>query len=860
MCVAAFSQSTTVTLYATGTATSHTTGWVSNTGIYTEPAIRSSFAGTKPRGYAVFNLAGLPPAATITSCTIGYNVAAMTIGTAATCKTFGFSGDLSTLTGTPAVMYADMIAGTQISAVNYGATTGNHTIATTAAGNTYLASQFGSKVSISWTCSAGTTNYTTITGETGTAATTGAHAPYMTITYNCTGVSGVTATALPTPICAGNTVTLTAGGTGTTSYSWSGPGGYSSTVMNPTFTAATTSAGVYTLTAYNSGGCPTTVTTNALVVNPTPGAISGPSSICSNDSVVLTDALGGGAWSSTNTAAATISVTGLLKGVAAGTTTISYVIPGTGCYTTLVETIRPIPAGITGPSTVCPGGPTITLNDVTLGGTWSSTPATIGTINTTSGLFTSGTSGTATITYTSTVNCLATTVVTVLPLPLPISGQLKECSGSSVTLTDATLGGGTWSSSNIPVATVDSITGIVTGAATGTTVISFVTSCGYITAIDTSVAVPAPIVGRDSTCVGSYTTFADIPTGGTWTSSSSAIATVLPGSGIITGVAAGTAVITYTIPPGCSAIAVVHVLPLPPAIGGITHLCPGTTTGLFDGVTGGTWSSLEPFVASVGATTGVVTGIMADTADIVYTDAQGCKTMTTITVNPLPAPIVGGITVCATSLDTVYDATLGGVWSSGSTGVATVSPTGVVTTISGGVAIIKYTLPLTGCAVSKSFTVNPLPAPIVTYNAGDNTFYTDTFYTSYQWYCTVQNLIPGATVYKTAGLYDGNYWVVVTDTNGCTGESALFAYNTAMGVASHNNTLLRIYPNPANQVVYIESTIRVRAEITGIDGKMELRQAGAKEINISTLANGLYFISLYNDIGERLMVQKLIKE
>ena len=857
----AFSQSTTVTLYSTGLAGSYTTGFANTAGTRTDDIIRTTTSAASPRGYAVFNLAGLPVAATVTSCTIGYNVQTYTAGAAAACNTYGWAGDLSTVTvGT--TLHADMVAGALISTTDYGSSLGNHTILTNAAGYTFLGTNFGNKISICWT-GGGTNTYTRITGELGTAATTGAHAPYLTITYNCTGVSGVTASVSPNPACTGNTITLTAGGTGTTTYAWSGPGGYNSTLQNPTFTAATTSAGVYTLTAYNAGGCPTTVTTNALVVNPSPTVISGPTTICSYDTVLLTDGMSGGVWSSTNTAAATVSATGFLRGVAAGTTTISYKIAATGCYATLIDTVRPAPAAITGPGTVCPGGATISMNDATPSGNWTSSPVTIATAMTTgvnSGLITSGAPGTATITYTSPLNCVATTVVTVDPLPLPIAGALKECVGNTTTLTNTTIGGGTWSSSSTVIGSINSITGVLNDLVAGTTVITFTGSCGYITAIDTVVAVPIPIVGRDSACVGGFTTFADLPTGGIWTSNNTAVATVLTGSGIVSGVSPGTAIITYTIPPGCSAIALVNIVPLPPPITGVLHTCPGSTTVLGDGITGGTWSSAQGYVASVTATTGVVTGILADTANIIYTDPAGCRTRTTITVNPLPAAIVGGITVCATTIDTLFDATVGGVWSSGSTGVATVSPTGVVTTISGGIAIIKYTLPLTGCAVTKSFTVNALPAAIITYNAATNTLSTDTFYTSYQWYNTLQGLITGAITYKTAGTYTGNYWVVVTDTNGCTGTSAAFAYNTSMGVVNHNSTEVRIYPNPADQVVYIQSGVRVLAVISSVDGKTVMQQPDAKEINVSNLASGLYFISLYNDNGEKLIVQKLIKE
>jgi hypothetical protein len=214
------------------------------------------------------------------------------------------------------------------------------------------------------------------------------------------------------------------------------------------------------------------------------------------------------------------------------------------------------------------------------------------------------------------------------------------------------------------------------------------------------------------------------------------------------------------------------------------------------------------------------------------------------------------------STDTMYDATPGGVWSSGATSVATVNATtGVVSTLTGGTAKITYTLPSTGCEISRDFPVNFLPSPTVTYDWVTNTFFTDTFYYSYQWYDSLDGMISGATAFQTAALYNGYYWVVVTDTNGCTGASIRIPYNTSMaGVATQTKTMLRIYPNPANEVVYIESGIRVKAVISSVDGKTEMEQADAKELDISKLASGMYFISLYTDNGQRVMVQKLVKQ
>ena len=90
--------------------------------------------------------------------------------------------------------------------------------------------------------------------------------------------------------------------------------------------------------------------------------------------------------------------------------------------------------------------------------------------------------------------------VTVNPLPEVIIGTMSVCEGLSTALTDATPGG-TWSSSDPAVATVDAF-GSVTGVAPGTSVISYtlVTGCLRTTTVTVNPA-PAPTIsGLTSVC------------------------------------------------------------------------------------------------------------------------------------------------------------------------------------------------------------------------------------------------------------------------------------------------------------------------------------------------------------------------
>ena len=670
----------------------------------------------------------------------------------------------------------------------------------------------------------------------------------VTITVNDAGtISG------PSALCVGSSGPYTTTGSGGT-WSSSSPGIAS---IDPAGLATGLSQGVTSIIYTVPGGC---TSSYALTVNAAPVAISGTPVACPGTTTSLADASTGGTWSSSIPGTATIDAAGLVTGVAAGTTTIVY-NNGCGAPASIDVTINPNPPAITPANpTVCNGGATITVSDPSAGGTWSSSSpgvATATTISTNTGQVTGLVVGTTNISYTL-LGCSISTIVTVEPVPDPILGALRECQATSITLSDV-IGGGTWSSSTISVAIVDPVTGLVTGLTGGTTIITYTNTCGSVEAVDTCIPAPDTLTGVNNTCVGATTTFADLPLGGTWSSSNPSVATVLSGSGIVTGVTGGTADITYTIPPGCSNHKVVYINPLPGPINGSKQVCPGANTTLTDALHG-TWSSAQNYVATIGATTGIVTGVIPDTANITFTDTAGCSIGTTITVNPAPAQITGGITTCASSIDTVYDATAGGLWTSSNPGIATINSAGIISTVSGGTTIITYKI-ADGCTATKVVTVNSLPTALVTYDFATNTFFTDTFYTSYQWYDSLQGLIPGANSFQTAALYNGNYWVVVTDSNGCSATGIPVHYNVNMvGVHNQVAAILRVYPNPVTNTLYIESSVTVRAVIRSIDGKTEMEQADAKEINTGGLANGMYFISLYNESGACLMVQKLIKQ
>ena len=176
----------------------------------------------------------------------------------------------------------------------------------------------------------------------------------------------------------------------------------------------------------------------------------------------------------------------------------------------------------------------------------------------------------------------------------------------------------------------------------------------------------------------------------------------------------GSVTVSISTPPSVAAIA-----------GGALSVCVNSKTPAFtDATKGGVWSITPSVPALIGSGSasitsgGVVTGLTAGTVNVTYTVTSGCSASVTksLTINDLPAApasITGTTTVCAGSTTALADGTAGGVWSSSSTSVATVSGAGVVTGVAAGNTTIYYTVSnLSGCTnrVSATVTVNPRAA------------------------------------------------------------------------------------------------------------------------------------------------------
>ncbi len=495
------------------------------------------------------------------------------------------------------------------------------------------------------------------------------------------------------------------------------------------------------------------------------------------------------------------------------------------------------PAAITGTTTVCIGS-TTQLFDTTVGGVWSSVSTGVATISNPSmvspgGIISPVSAGTSLIIYTvsnGTCTNSVTQLVTVNPLPTATAGGpnsvCQSATPTALTLNGASIGGGTtsgaWSiisgggnlSSTAQTANPETITYTPAANYSGPVILRLTSnnpnSCGIATSDRTITVNPLPtvavITGTANVCVGSTTQLANATSFGSWSSGSPVIATVSAGGvggsgGLVTGVSAGTSLITYTVNNGTCSNSVTQLVTVNPfptdTAGGPNSVCQSATpvaitlsgASIGGGATTGAWSIIS------GGGNLSSTAQTANPETITYTPAanysgpvilrltsnnpNSCGIATsdrTITVNPLPtvAPINGTTTVCVGSTTQLADVTGGGIWSSGSTNIALINASGVVTGVSPGTSVISYSVSnMNGCKtiVTILVTVIALPTiPVTLVTQPTCSVATGTITVTVQNVSDMYSFDNGVSFQASnikSGLVAGSYNVIIKSIGGC---------------------------------------------------------------------------------------------
>lgn len=586
-----------------------------------------------------------------------------------------------------------------------------------------------------------TTSDNGVTGTWSPATVSNTTSATYTFTATCTTApftKGITVVNAPVAGTLSGTQTACVGST-TTFFSTTPGGSWVSSnlavaTINPTTGLITGIAPGTAIMTYSVAGTPpcsnaTAIRNVTITSGPNAGLLNGGQAICTGQTTNFSATVAGGTWGSSAPGIATISPTGVVTGIAAGTATISYTVAGTPPCSdavvtrTVTVTAPPNTGTLGGTQNVCVGL-TTGFSSTTAGGTWTSGAPGIATISA-AGLVTGVAPGIATMTYTvnGTGGCSSTSAtrqvtVTAPPTAGALGGTQAICIGNT-SLYNSTVSGGSWSSSAPAIATVNATTGLVTGVAAGTANIIYTVNgtggCNSATASRTVTVTALPaagtLSGTQAICIGQTSLFGSTVTGGSWTSSAPAIATVNAATGLVTGTAAGNATMTYSVngTGGCGSVTATRTVtvtapPNPGTLAGTSAICVGLGATFASSLPGGTWSSSAPGVASVNTATGIVTGVSPGTAIISYTvnGTGGCLPVSatlpvTVTAAPNAGTISGTTNICIGSSSTLNVTGTGGTWTSSNPAVVTINATtGLITGISAGAATITYKVVGTG--------------------------------------------------------------------------------------------------------------------------------------------------------------------
>jgi aldose sugar dehydrogenase len=183
-----------------------------------------------------------------------------------------------------------------------------------------------------------------------------------------------------------------------------------------------------------------------------------------------------------------------------------------------------------------------------------------------------------------------------------------------------------------------------------------------------------------------------------------------------------------------------------------------------------------------------------------------------------------------------------------------------------------YTLRITspsGCTDTDTVTVAVLPLPEATITR-DGTMLTASAATAYQWWHNGAP-ISGATGQQHTATANGWYKVVVTGSNGCSGESDSVEVTSIAGVADMEraDVALRLFPDPAKDQLTIEAMNLPRGitvvRVIDLSGKVVLDQQQmssggslSRHLDISLLPSGAYLLEV--QAGEQRWQRKFIRE
>lgn len=270
-------------------------------------------------------------------------------------------------------------------------------------------------------------------------------------------------------------------------------------------------------------------------------------------------------------------------------------------------------------------------------------------------------------------------------------------------------------------------------------------------------------------------------------------------------------------------------------------------------------------------TSSTATGLAAGTYTLTVTDSIGCSSVATLTL--IDPPALTSSTSSSNLTCNNNNSGMAGITLSG--GVPSYTylwNTGQMTSQITGIAAGTYSVTATdayGCEATSSFTLTE-PTPVLA-NGIDNGDGSATVaptggsnpYT-YQWGPNAAN----QTTPTATGLIDGGvYYVVVTDSAGCTDVFSLQAIVNVLNINTiATTTKIDLYPNPTSGNVFVDLNLttptNVQVNITSVTGQTIMTHNLGKiltnkvELATASLPIGVYMVEF--NLGTNKVTKKLI--
>ena len=120
-------------------------------------------------------------------------------------------------------------------------------------------------------------------------------------------------------------------------------------------------------------------------------------------------------------------------------------------------------------------------------------------------------------------------------------------------------------------------------------------------------------------------------------------------------------------------------------------------------------------------------------------------------------------------------------------------------------------------------------------------------------------MISGATKKTFVLSFDGDYHVVVTSSEGCSNTSDILNVRNLAIVDTRAALNIRLYPNPAQNIVYIEAPVPLTLQVSDAQGRRIAKLDNAQQVDMSAYSDGMYLFTFLDAEGQVLGTQSIMK-